>query len=194
VTNDKMGSKLNSLPDLDAYRGYLLVLASGQIPQSIQARLDASDIVQDTLLEAHRKREQFEGGNDPRQLAGWLRELLSFNLIDAIRTQQRGRRDVRREQGMRISIDESAMGLEHLLVSDETSPSMRADRNAQVLRIANAIETLPEHQRAAILMRYCHQRTLEEVSLKLEKSKSAVAGLLKRGIATLREKLTENGR
>ena len=183
-----------SLPEIDAFRSYLLILARGQIPQAMQARLDASDIVQDTLLEAHRKRAQFEGGNDPGQLAGWLRQLLSFNLIDAMRTQQRGRRDVRREHAMRNSIDESAVGLEHLLVADDTSPSMQVDRHAQILRIADAIETLPEHQRLAILMRYCQQRTLEEISVQLEKSKSAVAGLLKRGLAALREKLKEDER
>jgi RNA polymerase sigma-70 factor, ECF subfamily len=189
-----MGSTPNSLPDLDAYRGYLLVLARGQIPQSMQARLDASDIVQDTLLEAHRKREQFEGGNEPGQLAGWLRQLLSFNLIDAMRAQQRGRRDVRREQAMRNSIDESAVGLEHLLIADDTSPSLQVNRQAQVLRVANAIEGLPEQQRVAVLMRYCQQRTLEEISQHLAKSKSAVAGLLKRGLATLRQQLTESER
>jgi RNA polymerase sigma-70 factor, ECF subfamily len=187
-----MGTRPESLPELDAYRSYLAVLARGQIPQSMQARLDASDIVQDTLLEAHRKREQFEGGNDPGQLAGWLRQLLSFNLIDAMRTQQRGRRDVRREQVIRNSIDESAIGLEHLLVADDTSPSVQVDRHAQVLRIANAIESLPEHQRVAIVMRYCQQGTLEEISQHLAKSKSAVAGLLKRGLATLRQQLTEH--
>jgi RNA polymerase sigma-70 factor (ECF subfamily) len=149
-----MATTPDSLPDLDAYRSYLVVLARGRIPRSMQARLDASDIVQETLLEAHRKREQFAGGNEQGKLASWLRQLLSFNLMDAMRTQQRGRRDVRLELEMRKSLDESAIGLENLLVADDTSPSIRVDRHAQVLRLANAIETLPEHQQVAILMRY----------------------------------------
>lgn len=186
-----MDPKPNILPKLDSYRAYLLVLARGQIPQSMQARLDASDIVQETLMEAHRKRDQFAGGDEPARLAGWLRQILSCNLVDAIRTQQRGRRDVRREQAIRNSLDESAMGLDQFVIAEDTSPSMKVDRHTQVLRIANAIERLPDQQRAAIELRYCSQSSLEEISIRLEKSKSAVAGLIKRGLATLRQQLAE---
>ena len=186
-----MASTPFALPELDAYRSYLIVLALGQISRSLQARLDASDIVQDTLLEAYRKRDQFEGGEDPRQLAGWLRQLLSCNLIDALRTQQREQRDVRREQALQQELDESALGLDQLLAADESSPSQKLEKRFREVRVANAIEALPVHQRDAIVMRYFQKLSLEDIATQLQKTRPAAAGLLKRGLATLRERLSE---
>lgn len=177
------------VPNLDAYRPNLTVLARGQIPVSMQARLDASDIVQETLLEAYRKRDQFQGGQEAKQLAGWLRQLLSCNLIDALRTQRRDQRDVRREQMLPQSVDESAMGLDALLIANDSSPSEAVDKRFRALEVARAIEQLPEHQRDAILLRYFQKTTLEEIASHMQKSKPAVAGLLKRGLASLRERL-----
>ena len=186
-----MDSISTRVPDLGAYRAYLTVLARGQIPTSMQARLDASDVVQETLLEAYRKRDQYQGGDEPGKLASWLRQLLSCTLLDALRTQQRGQRDVRRELDLRQSLDESALGLEQLLIANDSSPSERIDRRSLVLRLSNAIEHLPELQRQAIVMRYCHQRSLDEIATQLQKTKPAVAGLLKRGLTALREHMVE---
>lgn len=181
----------SDFPDLDAFRPYLTVLARGQIPVSMQARLDASDIVQETLLEAYRKRDQFQGGQEARQLAGWLRQLLSCNLIDAFRTQRRDQRDVRREQMLPHSVDESAMGLDALLIANDSSPSEAVDKRFRALEVARAIEQLPDQQRDAIMLRYFQKTTLEEIANHMQKSKPAVAGLLKRGLATLRERLNK---
>jgi len=178
----------SSSPDLAAFRDYLLVLVRGQIPASMRARLDASDIVQQTLLEAHRKRDQYYGPNEPQQFAGWLRQILSYNLLDAFRREQSERRDVRREIDIQNSLEQSAMGLENLLVADDSSPSQQVDRRLMAFRLAGAIESLPEEQRQSIILRYCHQSSLEEIAERLEKSKPAVAGLLKRGLASLRER------
>jgi RNA polymerase sigma-70 factor (ECF subfamily) len=175
--------------NLDSFRPYLTVLARGQIPAAMQARLDASDIVQETLLEALRKREQYRGSNDPKQIAGWLRELLSCNLIDALRAQRRESRDVNREQSIAKSVDESSMGLEHLLTIDQSTPSQIVERRFRALEVAQAIEELPEQQRDAIMYRYFQKSSLDQIALQMDKSKPAVAGLLKRGLETLRRRL-----
>jgi RNA polymerase sigma-70 factor (ECF subfamily) len=174
--------------DFDSFRPYLTVLARGQIPAAMQARLDASDIVQETLLEAFRKREQYRGADDPRQIAAWLRQLLSCNLIDALRAQRRESRDVNREQSIVQSVDESSMGLEHLLTIDQSTPSQILERRFRALEVARAIEELPEQQRDAIMYRYFQKSTLEQIAVQMEKSKPAVAGLLKRGLESLRER------
>ena len=95
--------------ELESYRGYLAVLARGRIPTEMQARLDASDIVQETLLEAHRKWDQYRGGADRGRLAAWLRSLLACNLLDRIRTEKRSRRDVRRERAMADALEASSL-------------------------------------------------------------------------------------
>jgi RNA polymerase sigma-70 factor (subfamily 1) len=187
-----MDSNVDEIPDLNAFRSYLTVLARGQIPISMQSRLDASDIVQETLLEAHRKRHQFQGGGEPRQLAGWLRQLLSCNLLDALKTQHRDLRDVRREQSIPLSIDESAMGLENMLVASDTSPSQQFDKQFRATLVAQAIEALPVQQRDAIMLRYFQKASLQDMSDSMQKSTSAVAGILKRGLAALRERLQKD--
>lgn len=175
--------------DLDSFRPYLTVLARGQIPAAMQARLDASDIVQDTLLEAFRKREQYRGANDPKQIAGWLRQLLSCNLIDALRAQRRESRDVEREQSIAKSVDESSMGLEHVLTMDQSTPSQIVEKRFRALEVARAIEELPEPQRDAIMYRYFQKSSLDQIATQMNKSKPAVAGLLKRGLESLRHRL-----
>jgi RNA polymerase sigma-70 factor, ECF subfamily len=180
-------------PELHFFRDYLSVLARGQIPASMQARLDASDIVQETLLEAHRKIAQYRGGSDPRQLAAWLRQLLSCNLIDALRTQRREGCDVHREQAISNSLDESAMGLDHFLLASDSTPSEIVHKRFRALEVAAAIEELPANQRDAIVSRYFHKATLEQIAEQLQKSKPAIAGLLKRGLESLRSRLREDG-
>lgn len=175
--------------DLDSFRPYLTLLARGQIPAAMQARLDASDIVQETMLEAFRKRDQYRGASDPKQIAGWLRQLLSCNLIDALRAQRRESRDVDREQSIVKSVDESSMGLEHLLTIDQSTPSQIVERRYRALEVAQAIEELPEQQRDAIMYRYFQKSSLEQIAAQMEKSKPAVAGLLKRGLESLRQRL-----
>ena len=70
---------------LERFRHYLLLLARLQLGRQAQGKLEPSDVVQQTLLEAHRKREQFRGTTDAER-AAWLRQMLAFNLADALRT------------------------------------------------------------------------------------------------------------
>lgn len=175
--------------EFDTFRAYLTLLARGQIPAALQSRLDASDIVQETLLEAYRKREQYRGENEPKQIAGWLRQLLSCNLIDALRAQRRASRDFEREQSIATSLEESSMGLEHLLASDQSTPSQIVEQQYRALLVAQAIEGLPESQRDAITYRYFQRASLEQIAEQMNKSKPAVAGLLKRGLEALRASL-----
>lgn len=188
-----MDTNSSPLPDLHSFRDYLSVLARGQIPASMQARLDASDIVQETLLEAHRKMDQYRGSSEPRQLAAWLRQLLSCNLIDALRTQRREGRDVHREQAMSKWLDESAMGLDQFLMANDSTPSEIVHKRFRALEVAAAIEELPASQRDAIVSRYFHKATLEQIAEQMQKSKPAIAGLLKRGLDSLRIRLREDG-
>lgn len=173
-------------PELEAFRPYLVVLSRGQIPRILQRRLDVSDIVQETLLEAHQKRDSFKGNNE-QSFAHWLRRILHGNLMDAIRAQLRQSRDVAKEQHFCGSLEESAIRLEEWVVADETSPSVRFDRQQRAVRLAAAIESLPEAQRDAIVMRYSQSLRISDIATEMNKSTVAVAGLLKRATAKLRD-------
>src|SRR5580704_16305629 len=69
---------------LERYRRYLSLLARVQIGQRLQGKVDASDLVQETFLEAHRNFDRFRGGSEGEFVA-WLRQILAGNLADLLR-------------------------------------------------------------------------------------------------------------
>src|SRR4051812_21221438 len=84
---------------LGRFRGYLRLLARVQLDPRLRAKIDPSDVVQQTLLEAYEKRGQFRG-NSQAELAGWLRQMLAHNLADALRAFGQQKRDLGREQSL----------------------------------------------------------------------------------------------
>jgi RNA polymerase sigma-70 factor, ECF subfamily len=178
-------------PKLDDFRDYLIVLARTKIPMDMRGQLDASDIVQETLLEAHTKRHQFQG-TEAASLAAWLRKMLSFNLIDKFRAQRRLKRDTGKEVSLEGSLEESSLRLDAWLASNQSSPSLQMQRHELALSLASKLEKLPEFQRDAVRMRYIQGMTIAEISDCMGKTPTAVAGLLKRGLEGLREIMGTN--
>jgi RNA polymerase sigma-70 factor (ECF subfamily) len=174
------------------FRDYLLLLARMQLGPQAQARgrLDPSDVVQQTLLEAHRTRNQFRG-QDAAEMAAWLRRLLACNIVDALRALGRAKRDVARERSLEADLEQSSARLGACLAADQTSPSEFAERHERAIRLASALATLPEAQRQALVLRHGEGQSLAEISQKLGRSPAAVAGLLKRGARTLRALLDD---
>lgn len=176
--------------DLARYRAYLIVLARQQVPAAQEAKLDPSGVVQQTLLDAHEADEVFANLR-PEQRLAWLRVALARNLTDEYRRLHADKRDVRREQAIAVGVENSAQSLERWLAACTLSPSQAADRNEQLLRVAVALAELPEAQRVAIEQHYFERRPVAAIAMSLEKTPAAVAGLLKRGLQTLREVLRE---
>jgi RNA polymerase sigma-70 factor (ECF subfamily) len=176
---------------VERFRSYLLLLARMRLRGLPDARLNASDIVQQTLLEAHRQRQQFRG-EGPSEMAAWLRRMLACNLADAQRALHRGKRDIDRERSLEAVLAESSARLASWLAADQLSPSQQAARNEQALRLTDALTALPEPQREAIVLHYWQGCSLAETAQRLGRTPAAVAGLLHRGLRTLRGLLTES--
>jgi RNA polymerase sigma-70 factor (ECF subfamily) len=172
---------------LDEYRSYLLLLARMQLDGGARHRIDASDIVQQTLLEAHARAHQFTG--DDVALAAWLRQALVNNLREAWRALRRAKRDIRREQDLEAAVARSSARLEGILAAPHSSPSQRAARNEDLLRLADALTQLPAAQREAIVLHHLQGASLTETAERLGRTDAAVAGLLHRGLRKLREML-----
>lgn len=175
---------------LEGYRDYLRLLARLQLSPALQAKLDASDVAQQALLEAHRCRDQFRGETEPERLA-WLRAILANVLAAAARRFATAGRDLGRERSLEAELEQSAARLECLLASDETSPSGRAARSEELLRLAGALGRLPADQRRVVELHHLQGLSLAEVATQIGRTRPAVAGLLFRGLNRLRELLQD---
>ena len=175
---------------LERFREYLCLLARMRLAPQLQGKLDASDVVQQTLLEALKARGQFRGRTDA-EYAAWLRQILARNLSNALRDFGRARRDVSRERSLEAAIDQSSARLEAWLAAEQSSPSQRADKNEQVLRLAEALAAVPADQRTVLELRHLQGWSLAEIASHTRRSPAAVAGLLHRGLKNLRERLDD---
>jgi RNA polymerase sigma-70 factor (ECF subfamily) len=176
--------------DLERFRPYLGLLARLEVAPTLRDKVDLSGVVQQTLLEAYEGVKNHRGRDrGDAQITAWLRSILSHNLSDALRKLAARRRDVRREWSLDAALDQSASRLERWLAAVQSSPSQRAIRQEELLRLAEALAGLPEAQRRAIELHHLQGRALAEIAAELGATKAAVAGLLHRGLKTLRMRL-----
>ena len=171
-------------------REYLHLLARLHLDHRLQGKLDPADIVQQTLMRAHEKRNQFRGHTDA-ELTAWLRQILVNNLAEAVRRFGAESRDVARERSLEASLEESSARLESWLAADQSSPSQRFMRQEQGIRLADALAELPDDQRRAVELHHLKGYSVAEVGELMDRSRPAVVGLLFRGLKKLRQLLKD---
>lgn len=186
-SSDAQADDKVDIEELEQFRSYLHVLAETQMHAKLKSKVDASDIVQQTLLQAHQAQEQFRGSTSAEK-AAWLRTILNNVLCGLARGFGRQRRDVSREQSMQ-AIEKSSLQLINLLSSDVSSPSAAIHRHERADELAKAMLRLTADQRQAIILKYWQGKTLAEIGEQLDKSTEAVAGLIFRGMQKLRSAL-----
>ena len=175
-------------PDLERFRTYLRFLADIKLDRRLRNRIDASDIVQDTLLRAYAAWDTFRGDNSNQRVA-WLRQILMRSILHAIRDARCAKRDVSREQRLDLILDESSRQIEQWIAADEQSPSEAMQQNEELLQVAEAVYNLPEAERVAVIGYYWQHGSLADISEELGRSVPAVAGLVHRGLRRLRGQL-----
>jgi RNA polymerase sigma-70 factor (ECF subfamily) len=180
----------NGDPKPEDFLHYLMLLARARLGPQQRAKVDPSDIVQQTLLDAHQKLDQFRGTTDA-EMAAWLRKMLSCRVTDAFRALGRQKRDVALERSLDPQLDETCSRLEVWLEAVHSSPSGKASRNEQLVQLAEAMAQLPEAQRDAIELHHLHGLSLKETAEQLDRTGGSVVGLLRRGLVKLRELLAE---
>jgi RNA polymerase sigma-70 factor (ECF subfamily) len=173
---------------VERFRSYLLLLARARLDARLRGKLDASDVVQRTLLEAHHGRGAFRGRTAGEQ-AAWLRQILARNLANTTRDHRRDKRDVARERSLEAALDESASALGAWLAADQPSPSEQVERHERALLLTDALAELPESQREAVVLRHWEGLPLADIAERLHCTTAAVTGLLQRGLKNLRKNL-----
>jgi RNA polymerase sigma-70 factor, ECF subfamily len=176
---------------LEGFRDYLALLARLQLAPQLRGKVDLSGVVQQTLLEAHNAMDQLRRMT-PDEQAAWLRRALACNLADEIRKLGTAMRDVGREVSLEQAVEESSARLDAWLAADHSSPTARAVRNEELLRLAHALAELPEDQRLAVELHHLRGRPVAEVARELNRTEGAAGALLARGLKKLRQLLKAN--
>ena len=161
--------------DLEGFRGYLACLARSHLDPRLRSKLDPEDVVQATLVKAH---QGF--GPEVHNVKAWLRTILLRTLFDEVVKLPKD--EVR---------DHSSFRLGSQIADDATPPAEKAQKNEEAIRLEDALGRLPERQREAVELRYFHGWRVKEICAHMHLSLTAVAGLLKRGMDSLRTQMKE---
>ena len=170
------------------YEPYLRMLSRSKMRRAYQAKLGASDLVQQAMVQAIQAFDQFRGETE-EELMAWLRQILVRHLCHVDRDLHRDKRDIRREHSMEQQLAASSMRIRNLLAGDGPTPSQNMMLGEHILQLAQAIDRLPESQGEAIRLHYIEGMKLSEVAEAIGKTTGSVAGLMHRGMKTLRSQL-----
>ena len=161
---------------LTTHREPLRRMIGLRLDPALAARVDASDIVQDVLLEAHRRLQDYlRKPSMPFHL--WLRHIAKDHIIDAHRHERLAqRRSVDREQSMHATRpDESSLDWAAQFFDQELTPASAAIRQEMERKVQQAIQQLAEDDRDIILMRYVEQLSNQDVAAALDLSEAAAS-------------------
>jgi RNA polymerase sigma-70 factor (ECF subfamily) len=175
---------------LDLYRNYLTILATTQLDRRLRRRMNPSDLVQETMLAAHRDFAKFRGSTE-REFLAWLRQILIHCLHHAIETHVKAKmRDVRCEVSIeRVSaaLDRSVVRLAQVLADPGPSPSVPARQREHAVALANQLAKLRPQYRDVIVLRNLQGLSFEEVAERMNRKPGAVRMLWLRAIEKFKQ-------
>ncbi|MDB5352194.1 MAG: sigW 16 [Planctomycetota bacterium] len=172
---------------LEACRFYLLGVAGREMDAGLRMKGGASDLVQETFLEAQRDFAQFRGESESELLA-WLRRLLLNNMANFHRHyKETDKRRASLEVG--LGGDDSARGPGPMLSDGAPTPSVQMMADEQVQELRRAMDKLPEDQRQILALRYQEGRSFEEIGALMGRSSNAARKLWGRAVERLQEEL-----
>ena len=175
---------------LERQRPKLRRMVAVRFDRRLAARVDPSDIVQESLLEAAARIDDYVR-NRPLPFYPWLRRIAADRLADASRRHlHAGRRSVGREEPAGLP-GESVMELAERLLAPNSAPSARLRRRERRDRVRAALESLPERDREVLVLRYLEDLSTEDAASVLGVGAGAVKMRLVRALQRLRDQLDE---
>ena len=174
---------------LRRFEPWLRLLARVQLESRFAAKFDASDVVQQTLLEAVRAFPQFRGSTEA-ELTAWLRRILAHALAHEVRRYHGAqKRDVTLEVSLDAALAQSSQRLGAMLAESGPSPSQQvAQRELDVL-LAEVLARLPDNYREVLILRHLEGLSHDEIALRMNRTAGAVRMLWTRALVALRQEL-----
>jgi len=172
---------------LDQQRTSLRRMIDLRLDPALARRVDASDIVQDVLLEASKRLADYVK-NPAMPFHLWLRHIAKDHIIDMHRKHRLAqRRSIDKEQSIRPALaDQSSMDLAAQFIDQELTPASAAIRQELQRRLEGAVAEMDEDDREMILMRHFEQLSNQEVATELGLSEAAASMRYLRAIRRLR--------
>jgi len=168
---------------LEQYRGPLRQIAERLLDDRAAARLDASDVIQQTCLSVHKQIGEFQG-QDPAQFGAWLRQIHERNIRNAVRDQlHAAKRAIDRQERL-------PDGDVHPI--QQTSPSQKVVRNEDSVRLAQAIAKLPDDEQEVLRRRYLEGESIVEIATAMGLTRDGLVWLMKRAMKKVKGHLGDD--
>ncbi len=168
-------------------RSYVGLMARAQVESWMRAKIDASDLVQQTMMEAHRGFDEFRGRTEREWLA-WLCMILRHNAADFVR-RYRGteKRQARREFSLQMPRGGGSECFFFDPSDDGESPSQALLRREREIEVADAVAQLADDYQEVIVLRNVERLPFDEVARRMGRSRPAVQMLWLRALCKLEE-------
>ncbi len=175
----------------DKCRNYVAVVARGHVESWLRQKVDASDLIQQTLLEAHRGFDRFRGQSEGEWLA-WLKQILKNNAADFVR-HYRGtaKRQARREIPLHVQSNDRSDYIREPSDGGGETPSQIVIQHEDEIRLADAITKLsPDHQEV-IMLRNVQRLPFDEIAEQMGRTRPATQMLWMRAVKKLQQVVKE---
>jgi len=182
LTQARSGDPENIGRLLDEYRPYLLLIANQDMDSAVKGKLGSSDVVQESMLAAHRNFEQFRG-ESKAEFLGWLRTIL----VNDMRAARRSFKVTQKRMvGRESPIDADSFGAKRL-VDQELTPSTNAMQQEEAQLLQRALSCLSDEQKQVIELHDWQQKSFVEIGMVVGKSPDAVRKVWTRAIVKLQQ-------
>ncbi len=175
---------------LEVYRRYVQIMASIHLDRSVRHRLSASDIVQETFVQALRNFDQFRGTTEP-ELLQWIRRIAASRMAMASRQFHSQRQNVRLEESLNEAMESWSDHIANTIGTRGSSPSQQVSKREQAVLLANALAELPDDYREVILLRHFQDLPFAAIAEQMGRSLDSVKNIWVRAIRRMRELIVD---
>lgn len=177
---------------LELYRNYLMLIARGQLKGALRQKVDPSDVVQETFLDAYQDFPRCRAVTE-KELLAWLRKILVRNLVDQFRHYLAEERSIRKQESLDALLERSSTAVHQALDAGITSPSVQAMKREQAVLLADAMSKLPGEYSEVMILRHVERLSFEDIAARMNRSSGAVRMLWVRALEKVRLQLDDSG-